>query len=93
MVMTQKSSSLWKGASFEHYIISKKSISQVIVQDFPTILSYWLYGCLFQWSYFGVTLGIVEDGMVLVVTSSKISKYSNKYLSFPNLIDGLDFFD
>ena len=27
MVKTKKSSSLWKGASFEHYTISKKSFS------------------------------------------------------------------
>ena len=92
MVKTQKSSSLWKGASSEHYIISKKSISQIVVQDFPIILACWLYGCLFQWSYFGVTLGSVEDGMVVVVSSSKHSKSSSKYLSCPTLTDGLDFF-
>ena len=92
MVKTQKSSSLWKGASSEHYIISKKSISQIVVQDFPTVLAYWFYGCLFQWSYSGVTLGSVEDGMVVVVASSEHSKSSGKYLSCPTLTDGLDFF-
>ena len=92
MFMIQKSSSLWKGASSEHYIISKKRISQIIVQDFPTILACQLYGCLFQWSYSGVTLGSVEDGMVVVVASSEHSKSSGKYLSFATLTDGLHFF-
>lgn len=84
---------MWKGASFEHYIVAKKSSFQIVAHDSPYVkLVGFMVVSLVGYvplDATGVTLGSAMDGIFATVASSRVVGSIGKSLVCPTVIVGL----